>query len=41
MTEPQILEYFSEITFEDIKAYLTFAAAHEKKLFVAWLWNGS
>jgi len=37
MTEPQILEDFSEITFEDIKASLTFAADREKKLFVAWL----
>jgi uncharacterized protein (DUF433 family) len=37
MTEPQILEYFSEITFEDIKACLTFAADSEKSLLVAWL----
>ncbi len=38
MTEAEILEDFSELTFEDIKASLAFAADHrEKKLFVASL----
>jgi len=37
MTEPQIIEDFSEITFEDIKACLTFAADGEKNLLAAWL----
>jgi uncharacterized protein (DUF433 family) len=32
-----ILEDFSELTLEDIKACLTFAADREKKLFVASL----
>ena len=35
MTEAEILEDFSELTLEDIKACLTFAADREKKLFMA------
>jgi uncharacterized protein (DUF433 family) len=35
MTEAEILEDFSELTSEDIKACLAFAADREKKLFVA------
>ena len=35
MTEAEILEDFSELTLEDIKACLTFAADREKKLFIA------
>jgi uncharacterized protein (DUF433 family) len=35
MTEAEILEDFSELTVEDIKACLEFAADREKKLFVA------
>lgn len=35
MTETEILEDFSELTSEDIKACLAFAADREKKLFVA------
>ncbi len=35
MTEEEILEDFSELTLEDIKACLAFAADREKKLFVA------
>jgi uncharacterized protein (DUF433 family) len=35
MTETEILEDFSELTSEDIRACLTFAADREKKLFVA------
>lgn len=35
MTEAEILEDFSELTSEDIKACLAFAAEREKKLFVA------
>jgi uncharacterized protein (DUF433 family) len=35
MTEDQILEDFSELTREDIKACLAFAADRERKLFVA------
>lgn len=35
MTEKEILEDFSELTSEDIKACLAFAADREKKLFVA------
>ncbi len=31
MTKAEILEDFSELTSEDIKACLAFAAAHEKK----------
>ncbi|MGB0563545.1 MAG: DUF433 domain-containing protein [Spirulinaceae cyanobacterium] len=34
MTEAEILEDFSELTPEDIKACFTFAAEREKKLFV-------
>jgi len=34
MTEDDILEDFSELTTEDIKACLAFAADREKKLFV-------
>jgi uncharacterized protein (DUF433 family) len=37
MTEAEILEDFSELTSEDIKACLAFAADREKKLFVASL----
>jgi uncharacterized protein (DUF433 family) len=37
MTEAEILEDFSELTPEDIKACLTFAADSEKKFFVASL----
>ncbi len=37
MTEAEILEDFSELTSEDIKACLTFAAEREKKLFVVSL----
>lgn len=39
MTEEEILEDFSELTSEDIKACLAFAADREKKLFVVSLWN--
>ncbi len=35
MTEAEILEDFSELTLEDIKACLAFATDREKKLFVA------
>ena len=35
MTEEQILQDFSELTREDIKACLAFAADRERKLFVA------
>lgn len=35
MTEDDILEDFSELTREDIKACLAFAADRERKLFVA------
>jgi len=35
MTEEEILEDFSELTREDIKAVLAFAADRERKLFVA------
>ncbi|MUG95525.1 DUF433 domain-containing protein [Scytonema sp. UIC 10036] len=34
MTEEKILEDFSELTSEDIKACLAFAAEREKKLFL-------
>lgn len=34
MTEAEILEDFSELTAEDIRACLAFAADREKKLFV-------
>lgn len=37
MTEAEILEDFSELTSEDIKACLAFAADREKKLFVVSL----
>lgn len=37
MTPEEILEDFSELTPEDIKACFAFAAAREKKLFVASL----
>jgi uncharacterized protein (DUF433 family) len=35
MTEAKILEDFSELTLQDIRACLAFAAVREKKLFVA------
>jgi uncharacterized protein (DUF433 family) len=35
MTEDEILQDFSELTREDIKACLSFAADRERKLFVA------
>lgn len=35
MTEDEILEDFSELTRDDIKACLAFAADRERKLFVA------
>jgi uncharacterized protein (DUF433 family) len=34
MTEAEILEDFSELTSQDIKACLAFAADREKKLFI-------
>lgn len=37
MTEEEILEDFSELTSEDIKACFAFAADREKKLFMATL----
>jgi uncharacterized protein (DUF433 family) len=37
MTEAEILEDFSELTSEDIKVCLTFAAEREKKLFLVAL----
>lgn len=37
MTEAEVLEDFSELTFQDIKACLSFAAEREKRLFVAAL----
>ncbi|MTJ15765.1 MULTISPECIES: DUF433 domain-containing protein [unclassified Dolichospermum] len=37
MTEAEILEDFSELTSEDIKACLAFTADREKQLFVASL----
>jgi uncharacterized protein (DUF433 family) len=37
MSEAEILEDFSELTEEDIKACLAFAADSEKKLFVTSL----
>jgi uncharacterized protein (DUF433 family) len=37
MTEREVLEDFSELTSEDIKACLSFAAESEKRLFVASL----
>ena len=35
MTEDEILQDFSELSHEDIKACLSFAADRERKLFVA------
>jgi uncharacterized protein (DUF433 family) len=35
MTEAEILEDFSELTIDDIRACLMFAAEREKRLFVA------
>jgi uncharacterized protein (DUF433 family) len=35
MTKAEILEDFSELTLEDIRACLTFAADREKRTFVA------
>ena len=35
MTEAEVLEDFSELTLQDIKACLSFAAEREKRLFVA------
>jgi uncharacterized protein (DUF433 family) len=35
MTETEILEDFSELTIDDIRACLMFAAEREKRLFVA------
>ncbi|MEM9947399.1 MAG: DUF433 domain-containing protein [Cyanobacteria bacterium P01_D01_bin.36] len=35
MTEQEILEDFSELTSDDIRACLSFAADREKKLFVS------
>lgn len=37
MTEEEIREDFSELTSEDIKACLAFAADRKRKLFVAFL----
>jgi uncharacterized protein (DUF433 family) len=37
MTEVEVLEDFSELTLQDIKACLSFAAEREKRLFVAAL----
>ncbi len=37
MTKTEILEDFSELTSEDIRACLAFAADREKKLFIATL----
>jgi uncharacterized protein (DUF433 family) len=37
MTEREVLEDFSELTSEDIRACLGFAAEREKRLFVASL----
>ena len=34
MTEAEVLEDFSELTLQDIKACLSFAAEREKRLFV-------
>lgn len=38
MNEVEILEDFSELTLEDIKACLAFAADRERKLFVGLHW---
>ena len=37
MTEAEVLEDFSELTLQDIKACLSFAAERERRLFVAAL----
>jgi uncharacterized protein (DUF433 family) len=37
MTEAEVLEDFPELTLQDIKACLSFAAEREKRLFVAAL----
>jgi len=37
ITEAEVLEDFSELTLQDIKACLSFAAEREKRLFVAGL----
>jgi uncharacterized protein (DUF433 family) len=37
MTEAEVLEDFSELNLQDIKACLSFAAEREKRLFVAAL----
>lgn len=37
MTEAEVLEDFSELTLQDIRACLSFAADREKRLFVAAL----
>ena len=37
MTEAEVLEDFSELTLQDVKACLSFAAEREKRLFVAAL----
>ena len=37
MTEAEVLEDFSELTSQDIKACLSFAAEREKRLFVVGL----
>ncbi|NUN66448.1 DUF433 domain-containing protein [Pseudanabaena biceps] len=37
MTEAEVLEDFSELTSQDIKACLSFAAERERRLFVASL----
>ena len=34
MTEAEVLEDFSELTLQDIKACLSFASEREKRLFV-------
>ena len=34
MTEAKVLEDFSELTLQDIKAFLSFASEREKRLFV-------
>lgn len=39
MTEAEVLEDFSELTLQDLKACLSFAAEREKRLFVAAIWN--
>ena len=39
MTEDEILRDFPELTRDDIKACLAFAADRERKLFVASAWS--